>query len=223
VRTRYFLGSKLARELRAVGLQEYRDLYRTYGPRSYRYAEMIVGNTFNVRSMTASIPQVRIHAMRTSRAIPLAEITKRSGLSADEVRRFNPALLRRVPANANLYLPVHVAVFGRDVAFWHRPASAAYAAALDEFLRLDVPHERWDDPSFEPVLRQFQRRFRATATEEGSVMDTVLAYVMEDAYTSARREMLEEFRHDPQLVRLLERGLRELDAEPFAASTIPVE
>jgi hypothetical protein len=223
VRTRYFLGSKLARDLRALGLQQYRDLYRTYGPRSYLYAEMIVGNTFNVRAIMTSAPQVPIHAMRTSRAIPLTEITKRTGLSADEVRRFNPALVKRVPANANLYLPLHVPAFGRDVTFWHRPASAAYAATLDQFLRLDVPHEQWDDPSFEPVLREFQRRFRASETEEGAVMDTVLAYAMEDAYTSGRREMLAEFRHDPQVLRLLDQGLREIDAERLARSTVPVE
>ena len=38
------------------------------------------------------------------------------------VRRFNPALIRQVPARATLYLPVYVAAFGENVTFWHRPA-----------------------------------------------------------------------------------------------------
>lgn len=223
VRTQYFLGSNLARDLRALGLREYRDLYRTYGPRSYLYAEMVAGNTFNVRDLGASIPQVKIHAMRTSRAIPLSEITRRTGLSADEVRRFNPALLKKVPANATVYLPSYVAEFGRDVAFWHKPPSAGYAAVLDDFLRIDAAPEQWDDPAFEPILRQFQQRFRATATEEGAVMDTVLAYAMEDAYTSGRRAMLAEFRSSDRVLRLLERGLRGLDADRLARAAEPVE
>lgn len=217
VRTRYFLGSRLARDLRALGLDRYRDLYRTYGPRSYLYAEMVAGNTFNVTRLRASIPQVRIHAMRTARAIPLSEITRRTKLTTDEVRRYNPALLKRVPANATLYLPSHVAAFGRDVAFWHRPATPEYAAALDEFLRLDVPHEQWDDPSFEPVLQRFARRFGATGTEEGAVMETVLTYAMQDAYTSGRRELLVEYRESEEVVRLLEQGVRELGADRLAA------
>jgi hypothetical protein len=219
VRTRYFLGSKLARDLRALDVYRYRDLYRTYGPRSYLYAEMVFGNTFNVKALTASMPQVRIHAMRTLRAIPLSEITQKTRLPADEVRRFNPALVKRVPANATLYLPSHVAAFGKDVAFWHREPSAAYAAALDEFLRLDYSVEQWDDPSFEPVLRGFQRRFRETGTEEGAVMDTVLAYAIEDAYTSGRRALLAEFRNDDAVVRLLERGLADLGSEQLARAT----
>ena len=36
--------------------------------------------------------------MRTPRAISLTEIIKKTGLSRDEVRRFNPALVDRVPA-----------------------------------------------------------------------------------------------------------------------------
>ena len=101
VRARYFLGSKLARDLRALPGKEYEDVYRSYGPRSYLYAEMVFGNTFIVRNLIASTPQAPIHAMRTPRAISLAEIMKRTGLSADEVRRFNPALVDRVPAQAH--------------------------------------------------------------------------------------------------------------------------
>ena len=76
-------------------------------------------------------------------------------LSADEVRRFNPALVERVPAQATLYLPVYVSEFGPDVSFWRRPPSPAYAAVLDDFIRLDAGPERWDDPAFAPVLTDF--------------------------------------------------------------------
>ena len=64
--------------------------------------------------------------MRTPRAISLAEIMTRTRLSADEVRRFNPALVARVPAQGTLYLPDYVSEFGPDVAFWRRPPSPAY-------------------------------------------------------------------------------------------------
>ena len=76
--------------------------------------------------------------MRTPRAISLAEIIKRTRLPADEVRRFNPALVDRVPAHATLYLPYYVSEFGADVAFWRRPPSPSYVAVLDDFLRLDA-------------------------------------------------------------------------------------
>ena len=212
IRTRYLLGSRFQRDLRALDLDAYRDIFRTYGPRSYLYAEMVFGNTVNVRNLTASTPQVPIHAMRTPRALTLAQITKRTGLSADEVRRFNPALLKRVPAQATLYLPTYIKEYGTDVAFWHRPASAAYARALEEFVRIDASPEQWDDPAFEAVLRAFQRRFQDTKTEEGTIMATVLAYAMQDAFSSGRRELLAEYRGDGGVLRLFERGVQALDA-----------
>ena len=51
VRARYFLGSKLARDLRELPGKEYSDVFRSYGSRSYVYAEMAFGNTFNVRGL----------------------------------------------------------------------------------------------------------------------------------------------------------------------------
>ena len=137
-RDRYFLGAQFARDLREIALRRYRDLYRTYGRRSALYAEMVVGNTFNVTRMMAEIPQTEIYAMRVPKAVTLAEITKKTGLSTDEVKRFNPALIRRVPATANLYLPMYVAEFGPDVSFWHRPADPEFLAVLDDFVRLDA-------------------------------------------------------------------------------------
>jgi len=207
VREQYLLGSQLARDLRRIDLYGFRDLYRTYGPRSYAYAEMVFGNMATVRELTGSMPQATIHAMRTARAIPLSEITKRTRLSADEVRRYNPALLKRVPAHADLYLPTYVREFGRDVAFWHRPPNQRYSAALADFLALDAPPEHWDDGRLMPTLRAFERRFRDSESEEGTVMATLLAYVMSDAESSGRREILAEFRTDTDVRELFNRGL----------------
>jgi hypothetical protein len=211
VRARYFLGSRLARDLRTLQSKEYEDVYYSYGPRSYLYAEMVFGNTYNVAELVASIPQESIHAMRTPRGISLAEIVKRTGLAQAEVQRFNPALVARLQAADTLYLPYYVSGFGPDVAFWHRPPSPMYLTVLDDFIRLDAGAEQWDNPAFAPVLADFRRRFRNTNTEEGTVMATVLAYVMDQAYTSSRRTLLSDFRRDEKVQRLIERGVRELD------------
>jgi hypothetical protein len=164
-----------------------------------------------VKDLMATTPQVPIYAMRAPRAITLAEIMTHTGLSADEVRRFNPALVDRVPEESALYLPSYVADFGADIAFWRRPAAPSYVAVLNDFMRLDAGPERWDDPAFARVLGDFRRRFRETTSEEGAVMDTVLAYVMDQAYTSGRRTLVAEFRSSEPLRRLFERGRLELD------------
>jgi hypothetical protein len=223
VRARYFLGSKLARDLRTLQSKEYDDVYYSYGPRSYLYAEMVFGNTFNVRRLVASMPQEPIHAMRAPRVISLAEIVKRTGLAQSEVQRFNPALTARLQAGNTLYLPYYVSGFGPDVAFWHRPPNTSYLSVLDDFMRLDAGAEQWDDPAFAPVLADFRRRFRNTNTEEGAVMATVLAYVMDQAYTSSRRTLLADFRRDDKVQRLIERGIHQLDIlrtqSPVSAAT----
>ena len=221
VRARYLAGSKLASDLRALPGRQYASVYRSYGPRSHLYAEMVFGNSFNVGNLIATTPQEPIYAMRTPRTISLAEIVQRTGLRADEVRRFNPALVERVPAKAALYLPYHVSEFGPDVAFWRRPASASYAAVLDDFMHLDAGPDIWDNPAFAPVLTDFKRRFRETNTEEGVVMETVLTYAMDQAYTSPRRTLLLEFRRSEQVRRLVERGVLEL-AAPRNAQAVPV-
>lgn len=212
VRTRYLTGSKLAHGLRMLPGRNYEEVYKSYGPRSFLYAEMVFGNRANVTNLIATTPQVAIHAMRTSRAISLAEIVKATRLSADEVRRFNPALSTQVPARATVYLPAYVSEFGADVAFWRRPADASYQAVLADFLRLEPGAERWDDPAFAPVLAEFKRRFTETSTEEGMVMDTVLAYAMDQAYTSPRRTLLAEYRNNPSIRSLIDRGVVELAA-----------
>ena len=212
VRARYLLGSQFARDLRTLPDRTYEQVYGSYGVRSYLYAEMVFGNASNVGRLMATTSQVSIHAMRTPRAISLTEIVKETGLTADDVRRFNPALAERVPAGATLYLPFYVSEFGPDVAFWRRAPNPSYVAVLDDFVRLDPGAERWDDPAFAPVLAEFKRRFRETNTEEGIVMETMLAYVMDQAYTSSRRTLLAEYRNSGTVHSLIERGMLELDA-----------
>lgn len=206
----YFIGSQFARDLRAVDVKRYRDLYRTYGPRSFRYAEMVFGNTATVARIRAEVPQEQIHAMRTRKVIPMGEITRRTKLTATEVQRFNPALQRSVPPNSTLYLPEPVPEFGDDVAFWHRTASEAFTAAMDEFLQLQPGAERWLDASFEPTLQASRRRFQATGTEEGQVMATMLAYVIGDLRTSRRAAILDDFRTSGRILELFQKGMDEL-------------
>jgi hypothetical protein len=207
VREQYLLGSQLARDLRQISLYGYRELYRTYGPRSYYYSEMVFSNASAVASLIASSPQAKIHAMRTSRAIPLAEITRRTKLPPDEVRRYNPALRTAVPAGAALYLPAHVEEFGRDVTFWHRPPDPAFTSVLHEFLRLGEDTGRWEDRGVEPALRSFERRFRETNTEEGRIMATVLAYAIDETSLSRRSAILAEFRTSDEIQRLFDRAV----------------
>jgi hypothetical protein len=210
VQQQYLMGSKFAQELRSIALQRYRDLYRTYGIRSFRYAEMVFGNTITVQRIRDDVPQERIFAMRTPRLITIGEITKRTKLTATEVQRFNPALLRSVPAKATLYLPMRVPEFGSDVAFWQQPPSDDYAATLDEFLQIESGVQRWHDAAFEPVLQGFRRRFEATNTEEGRVMATMLAYVIGDLRTSRRAAILDDFRTNGHILSLFKQGVNEL-------------
>jgi hypothetical protein len=209
-REQYLIGSQFARDLRAVDLQGYRDLYRTYGPRSFRYAEMVFGNTANVRRIRSEVPQQLIFAMRARRAIPVGEITRRTFLTTAEVQRFNPALKRQVPANATVYLPMLVPEFGADVSFWHRPPGAAFTAAMDAFLQLDAGVRRWHEASFETVLQEHRRRFEATGTEEGIVMASTLAYVISDLRSSRRAAILDDFRTNGHILQLFKRGVTEL-------------
>ena len=217
VRDMYLLGSQFARDLRRIDLYGFRDLYRTYGPRSYSYAEMVFGNMQNVRDLIASVPQLAVYAMRTPRAFRVADIMKRTGLSREEVRRFNPALVKQVPANSDLFLPTYVSAFGPDLSFWHRPASRAYAEALADFIALSAPPEQWDDPAFLATLRSFEQRFRTTRTPEGTIMATVLAFVISDAASSGRREMLAAFESSEDIHRLFEQGLLQRVTTSLAA------
>jgi hypothetical protein len=209
-REQYFMGSDFAASLRDISITRYRDLFRTYGPRSSLYAEMVFGNMVNVRKMTEEYQQSPIFAMRTTAALRALDITARTGLKLDEVKRFNPALGIRVPAQANLYLPFYVKTFGEDVSFWHRPPTPEYAAALNDFLRIESGFERWHTVEFESTLRAFQERFARTNTEEGSVMATTLTYVITDLRTSRRAAILEEFRTSGRILELFRQGAEEL-------------
>ena len=217
-RERYFMGAQFARDLRTLGVDTYKDLYRSYGPRSYFYAEMAFGNTFKVQALRNAIPQKKIYAMRTSRPVPIAEIRRRTFLSEDEIRRYNPALVKKVPAGADIYLPVYVKELGRDVTFWHVPASKAFTSLLNEFIRLDEAGDQWGNPSFANVLRDFERRFAATRTEEGAVMATVLAYSIQEMYSSGRGAILSEFRNSEHIRALFERGQQERESARAADS-----
>ena len=212
IREQYFLGSQYARDLRAISIPRYRELYRTYGPRSFLYSEMVFGNATNIARLTAGTRQVRIFAMRASRNLSLAEVRQKSGLSTDEVKRFNPALVRRVPRGANVYLPSHVEEFGPDVSFWNRPPPGEFVTVLEQFVRLEPGVERWHDPSFETTLQDFLRRFEATATEEGTVMATTLEYISDVLRTSRRAQLLAEFRTSDHIERLFQQGLAALRA-----------
>lgn len=170
-------------------------------------AEMVFGNMATIRSLAESTPQVPIFAMRTSRAVSLSEITRLTGLSADEIRRYNPALVKRVPAHADIYLPRYIKALGRDVTFWHRTPNAAYAAALSDFLSIDSSVQEWDDGTLVPTLRRFEKRFRDSKSEEGTIMATMLEFAIAEATTSGRREILAEFRSDATVRDLFDRGL----------------
>jgi hypothetical protein len=62
------------------------------------------------------------------------------------------------------------------------------------------------------VLRGFERRFRNTRSEEGTVMATVLGYVIQEVLTSGRGAILEEFRNSPDVQRQFERAVLEREA-----------
>lgn len=233
VRDQYFTGSQFARDLRQIDLYGYRDIYRTYGPRSYLYAEMVFGNMARVRELTAaSKTPESVNAMRVSRPVALADVAKRARLSTSEVKRYNPALVKQVPAGGTVYLPAYIKELGTDVAFWRKPPSAAYSATLADFMQLPSGPERWDSVEFEPVLVDFQRRFRLTNTEEGTVMATTLGFVIDDARTSGRREMIARFRTSPEVQQLFDRAVLERDAangtaiaacRPGAAAAVGVQ
>jgi len=217
IRESYLLGSKLNLDLRQVAPGRYQNLYGTYGPRSFSYAEMIFGNTANVIRLRESTDQQKIYAIRVSRALSIGDIARRTGLSQDEIRRFNPALVNQVPRGANLYLPMPVPEYGSNVSFWHNESPAAFDSLLREFLEMRHPVERWEDPTFEPVLRSFERRFAGTGTEEGKIMGTMIAYLIQESFQSGRPRILAAYRSDPEILRLFEQGVAEVES---AASRI---
>jgi hypothetical protein len=114
--------------------------------------------------------------------------------------------VKQVPRGATLYLPSYVSSFGPDVTYWHRPADPDYTAVLNDFVRLETTPEQWNDPRFDAVIRGYERRFRATNSEEGDVMATVLAFVMQER--SLNHQMMTEFRTSGRILDLFERGVQ---------------
>jgi hypothetical protein len=180
----------------------------SFGPHSFRYAEIVFGNLRTIAELKETTPQAQIFAMRPDRSLPIDEIVKRTKLSTDEIRRFNPALVNRVPAGANVYLPFYVEVFGSDTAFWHRPPTPDYWNELREFARLDERYslDQWHDGSVLDELSAFETRFRATGTEEGEIMATVIAFVIGELEDGRQMEILAGFRSSERARQLLEHG-----------------
>jgi hypothetical protein len=212
IRERYLMGAEFAKDVRALSPRTFRDVVGTYGPRSYRYAEMVFGNMATVQAIRAQHEQEPIFAMRTSRDLSMSDIRRATGLTQNEIQRFNPAFVRKVPRNATVYLPIFSATLGTDVAFWQRPAPADYDAVLYDFLQLSEPLEAWDSPSFESVLQGFRQRFRATDSEEGRVMDAVIGYVIQEM-PSLHRQLV-AYRTDPDIDDLFEQGMEMRAAAP---------
>lgn len=214
VRDRYFLGAELTLVVRQGRLPGYQEVAGTYGPRSFRYAEMVFGNLKTIADLKDQMPQESIFAMRPERALSFEEIAARTGLPDDEIRRFNPALVNRVPADANLYLPYYDAAFGNDTAWWHRAPAPDYMAVLGEFLQLDERYapEDWHEGAAFGALRDFEERFRATDTEEGVIMASVIAFVIDELSDGRQMEILTKVRGSERAHELLEQGIRQMQA-----------
>jgi hypothetical protein len=56
------------------------------------------------------------------------------------------------------------------------------------------------------VIRGFERRFRATNSEEGTIMATVLSFVMQER--SLGHQVLNEFRSSSRILDLFQRGVQ---------------
>ena len=78
--------------------------------------------------------------------------------------------------------------------------------------------QRWHEASFEAVLHDFEQRFKDTNTDEGDVMASTLAYVIDDLRTSRRAEILEEFRTSGRILTLFNQGVKEVQAMVAAGS-----
>ena len=208
-RDQYFRGSDFAVGLRAIGNGGYSDIYGSYGPRSYRYAEMVFGNADRIERTIAETPQAKVYGMRAARAFTMDEVVRRSGLSREVVQRYNPALVKKVPAGATVYLPVYVPALGEDVSFWHRDADAAFTRLLDEFTALSVTPHEWESRAFSGTLKSFARRFTATGSHEGIVMGTILDYVAREA-AGPRAAILAAFRASEKINTLFEAGAEAL-------------
>ena len=208
----YFRGSQFARDLRARS---------TCAATAISIAPTACARSATPRWSSATrspcggcaktVPQERIFAMRTTRAVPMGEITRRTSLTAREVQRFNPALTRQVPAGATIYLPTRVPEFGADVSFWQREPTAAYAAALDAFLELESGRaSAGTTRRSSRCCRRTAAASRPRAPRKARSWRPTLAYVIGDLRTSRRAEILRDFRSSGQILQLFRQGVAEL-------------
>ena len=58
---------------------------------------------------------------------------------------------------------------------------------------------RLDDPSFEPLLEEYRKRFAATGTEQGLVMAAVLGYAIQETFQGRRGTILAEYRSSDRI------------------------
>ena len=90
-RGQYLMGSDFAASLRDTSIERYRDLFRTYGRRSSPMPRWC-----SATRSTSGGSSPRIHssnyAMWMSESWRALDITARTGLKLDEVKRFNPVL-----------------------------------------------------------------------------------------------------------------------------------
>ena len=56
--------------VRHIGLPGYREVAGSFGPHSFRYAEIVFGNLRTIAELKMSMPQERIFAMRPDRSLP---------------------------------------------------------------------------------------------------------------------------------------------------------
>jgi hypothetical protein len=165
---------------------------------------MVFGYIANATRLVSTKPQVKVFAMRIRQPLTARDIARRSGVSLAEIERFNPALRKRVPAGGTVYLPRYVAALGPDVTFWHRPPSRDYTTTLADFMSLDAAPQAWNEHAFDMTIDRFRGRFAATRTEEGRIMETMLAYVLEVRRTSGQRAILEEFQTSVRIRQLFD-------------------
>ena len=90
-----------------------------------------------------------------------------------------------------------------------RPAPD-FASVLNDFVHLEASVQQWHEPSFDATLQEFEDRFAATGTEEGTIMATTLRYVRGDLRTSRRAAILDDFRTSGRIQQLFRQGVREL-------------
>jgi hypothetical protein len=77
-------------------------------------------------------------------------------------------------------------------------------------MSLHVTPEAWEEPAFEETLSGFRRRFRATDSEEGVVMDAILGYVTQEL--RAGRRVMDAYRSSTRVQEAFDDGLQRRQA-----------